>query len=397
MEIQNPLPIGRTPEVKFNSVPGKRLLYIDNIRWLMIVFVVIIHLNCTYGNVGRWYYQETGPSDIFSVVLFSMFGSMTQSYFMGFLFFIAGFFVPGSCDKKGCGRFIGERLIRLGIPTLVYMLFLHPLTMAIIFANRLSLDILSWYRQYLFSLEFIGASGPLWFALALLIFSVIYTLIRMIFPPSQPVKKGGKPTSLTHSRVIAIIAFISWVAFLIRLFQPIGTAVLNMQLCYFSQYIILFSLGIIAYRRDLLTHLPSQFGRFWFRLALYLGIPLWGLLMVFGRAATDWTPFTGGMHWQAMAYAIWESFFCIGVCLGLLVLFRDKYNTQGKLRRFFSENAFGVYVFHAPLLVYGTMLVRGMTIYPLIKMLLMTLVLLPVCFGFSYLLRRISFMKKLFS
>lgn len=56
--------------------------------------------------------------------------------------------------------------------------------------------------------------------------------------------------------------------------------------------------------------------------------------MVFGRAATDWTPFTGGMHWQAVAYAIWESFFCIGVCLGLLVLFRDKYNTQGKLSVF---------------------------------------------------------------
>jgi fucose 4-O-acetylase-like acetyltransferase len=181
MKIPNPLPIGRTLEVKLNSVPEKRLLYIDNIRWLMIVFVVMIHLNCTYGNVGRWYYQETGASDIFSVVFFGMFGSLTQSYFMGFLFFIAGFFVPGSYDKKGCGRFIGERLIMLGIPTLVYMLFLHPLTMAIIFANNhFSLDILCRYRQYLFSLEFIGAFGPLWFALALLIFSVIYAMVRTV-------------------------------------------------------------------------------------------------------------------------------------------------------------------------------------------------------------------------
>ncbi len=141
-------------------------------------------------------------------------------------------------------------------------------------------------------------------------------------------KNGEKPALITHSRVITVIVFMSLVAFLIRLLQPIGTAVLNMQLCYFSQYIILFSLGVITYRRDLLTHLPSRFGKFWFRLALYLGIPLWGLLMVFGRAVTEWTLFAGGIHWQAVAYAIWESFFCIGVCLGLLVLFHDKYNTN---------------------------------------------------------------------
>jgi glucan biosynthesis protein C len=111
----------------------------------------------------------------------------------------------------------------------------------------------------------------------------------------------------------------------------------------------------------------------------------------------DWTPFSGGFHWQAAAYAVWESFFCIGICLGLLVLFRDKYNAQSKVSRFLSENAFGVYVFHTPLLVGATMLVRGIVIYPLIKMILMTMAMLPVCFGFSYLIRKIPLMGKVFS
>jgi glucan biosynthesis protein C len=240
METQKTPGIARTSEVKIDSIPGKRLLFIDNIRWLMIVFVVLIHLNCTYGNTGMWYYQEASSSDIFSKSLFGMFGSLTQAYFMGLLFFIAGFFVPGSCDKKGNSRFIWDRLIRLGIPTLIFMSFLHPTTILIMFAfnHRLPPDLFSWYKEYFTSINFINGSGPLWFALALLIFSAIYVLLRLVFPKSKSVVNDKKPTLITHYRVLVVIAFISLFAFSIRLSQPIGTSFFNMQLCYFSQYII---------------------------------------------------------------------------------------------------------------------------------------------------------------
>lgn len=33
-----------------------RLLFIDNLRWLMIILVVIMHLNVTYSSLGSWYY-----------------------------------------------------------------------------------------------------------------------------------------------------------------------------------------------------------------------------------------------------------------------------------------------------------------------------------------------------
>lgn len=121
------------------------------------------------------------------------------------------------------------------------------------------------------------------------------------------------------------------------------------------------------------------------------------MIMLFGGSLENWAPYTGGFHWQAAAYAIWESFFCIGICLGLIVLFRDKYNTQGRLSYFLSKNAFGVYVFHTPIIVGATMLARGIVIYPIIKMILMSLILLPVCFGFSYLIRKLPLMKKIFS
>lgn len=400
MEIENTSTIVRTSEMKINHNPGTgtRLLYIDNLRWLMIIFVVLIHLNCTYGNIGRWYYLEQSPSDVFSQSFFGMFGSLTQAYFMGFLFFIAGYFVPGSYDKKGCGRFLWDQLIRLGIPALIYMVFLHPITIIIIaaFNHQIPADWFSVYQKYLTSIELIYGSGPLWFALALLIFSIFYGLGRFVFSNSKE-RNNQKPMTINHSRMAIIASLISLSTFLVRLVQPIGTAVFNMQLCYFSQYIILFSLGIIAYRHDLLINLPFKLGMFWFKLALWIGIPGWGLLMLFGGALTNWTPFAGGLYWQAAGYAIWESFFCVGVCLGLLVLFRDKYNIQGRLSWFLSENAFGVYVFHTPLMVGITMLVRGIVIYPVLKMLLASMIVLPVCFGFSYLIRKIPLLKKIFA
>jgi hypothetical protein len=346
-KVPNP---ARTSKLKISASSGKRLVFIDNIRWVMIALVVILHLACTYGKQGRWYYQEEGVIDDFSLSLFSMFASFTQAYFMGFLFFIAGFFTPGSCDKKGSGRFIWERFLRLGIPALVYMAVLHPLTILVMFVLNHSgpFDLVLSYKDYLTSANFLAGSGPLWFAIALLIFSTIYALLRLAFSKAKPMVFDGKPALITHSRVIAVIALISLCAFLIRLIQPIGTDFFNMQLCFFSQYVILFSLGIVAYRRNLLANLSSNFGRFWFKLALYLGTPFWGVIMFLGGASRDWTPFAGGFHWQAAAYAAWESFFCIGICLGLLVLFRDKYNIQDSLSRFLSENAFGVYVFHTP-------------------------------------------------
>jgi glucan biosynthesis protein C len=150
-------------------------------------------------------------------------------------------------------------------------------------------------------------------------------------------------------------------------------------------------------RRNLLSNISSELGEFWFRFGLGFGIPLWLVIMKFGGALNNWNAFTGGFRWQAAAYAIWESFCCISVCLGLLVLFRDKYNTQGRLSAFLAKNAFGVYVFHTPLLEGAAMIVRDIEVYPVIKMLLMSVIMLPVCFGFSYLFRKLPMMQKIFS
>jgi glucan biosynthesis protein C len=385
---------------KSDDTLEERLFFIDNIRWLMIVFVVLMHLNVTYSNMGLWYYKEPVKMDALSGVLFALYGCFTQAYFMGLLFFIAGYFVPGSFDRKGAGGFVHDRLIRLGIPTLFYMLLIHPITIIIIgfFNHNNPTNLTSWYIEYLTSFAFISSSGPLWFVLALLVFSILYAFLRQFSLIPAYIAKQDMPILLKNTWIIAVIALISIVAFLIRLVQPAGIPLFNtftgnfMQIGNFSSYIILFILGIIFYQGNLLMNLPYKLGRFWFKLALLLGAPLWFIIMITG-IKTNPAALFGEFHWQSAVYSTWESFFCVGVSLGLLAIFQKKYNKQGRVRKFLSENAFRVYVLHTPILVGITMMLSGIVLNPLVKMIMMTIIVLPICFGFSHLTRKVPLPK----
>lgn len=377
------------------------MLYIDNIRWLMIVFVVMIHAAVTYSGLGSWYYKEPSNLDIASFAIFGIYQSFTQAYSMGLLFFLAGYFVPGAFDKKGFGKFVIDRIVRLGIPTLIYMLFINTLIDYYILAFKWgTLQPGQAFRDYILSFDFLSGSGPMWFALALLIFTVAYAFIRLLMhsPDNPNEKKNGVVDGKLpgHMDVIGLGLLISICAFSIRLVQPIGTSVMNMQLCYFSQYVILFIVGIIAYRNNWLSRIPYSFGIAWFKICLIGGSIFWMAIIILGGGLSgDFTRYSGGLYWQSAAYALWESFFCVGICLGIIVIFRERFNKQGKFARFMSENYFSVYLFHAPILILTALAFRDYPWHPLAKFLIVSAIAVPICFLASHLvLRRVPLLKK---
>jgi len=372
-----------------NLTAKPRLYFIDNLRWLMIIFVVLMHVNVTYSMLGGWYYIEKAKLDVFQTIYFGIYGSFTQAYFMGFLFFIAGYFVPGSYDRKGFGTFSKERLIRLGIPTLLYMLVIHPLTIAILgHYQNWNLNIPLEYAKYVRTFDFIGSTGPLWFALALLIFSLVYAALRKSGVGNKP--ETQKTIAVNPKQILGVALFISVFTFLTRIVFPIGTNILNMQLCFFPQYIVLFILGIFFFRKNLLLNIPYKLGMNWFKYTLIFGMLAWMTIMVLGKAGEKGLEtFSGHFTWGSAAYSFWESFFCVGVCLGLIVWFRDKFNRQGTIGKFLSDNAFGVYVFHTPLLVFISMLMKDVVMYPFFKYLIVACIAIPLSFLASYVLRKI--------
>jgi glucan biosynthesis protein C len=372
-----------------------RLPFIDNLRWVMIMLVLSMHAAVTYSGHGSWYYNEQTHLGRGEELLFVTYQVFLQSFFMGLLFFVAGYFVPGAYDKKGPRRFLKDRAFRLGLPALLYMFILQPVTNYYAAHNwDTSQGFWHAYIRYITTGRFLSGNGPLWFCIALLFFCCCYTgwrLLRKKYPAAGP---HPFPRSLA---VIAFIALIAIATFLVRIPWPNGTSFYNMQFCYFSQYIAFFIAGTLAYRQSWLTTLPTSTGRRWGRIGLFGGLALWIALLAFGGALTGQAAtYGGGWHWQSLGMSVLESMAGVGLSLGCLTLFRSRFNSQGPRAAFFSANAFAVYVFHPPVLIVITRLMGGLPWEALLKFILATLLSIVVTYVLcAYVIRKIPLLKNI--
>jgi surface polysaccharide O-acyltransferase-like enzyme len=180
--------------------------------------------------------------------------------------------------------------------------------------------------------------------------------------------------------------------FAIRLWHPVGWSFspLNLQFPFFVQYIALFVVGLIAYRRNWLANLSDSTGKRWLIAGIALIMSFVPMAVVGGAMESD-EPFKGGLYWQAMAYALWESLVCVSMCIGLTYLFRRYANRQGQLAKFLSPNAYAAYIIHAPIITFTALALRNVDLYPLLKFGLAALIALPLCFVLSNLIRKLPY------
>ncbi len=367
-----------------------RLLFVDNLRTLMIVLVIMVHLSITYGGEGGWYYE--GQADTFSTVLLTWFNASCQSFFMGLLFLLSAYFTAGAYERKGPGKFAKDRLLRLGIPMLVFDWIGHPLTIyflgtAGIYGPHWSCR--NWWARYATSFH-IGR-GPLWFVEALLIFSFLFLLWQWLKPSG--LKNSTKPyRSPGNKKIIILALLLGVVSFIVRLWIPLGTNYepLNLQFPFFPQYIALFILGIHAYHHGWLMDIPRTMGRRWLAIGAVLilvGFPL--LFMTGGGLRGDLEPFKGGFHWQALALAMWEQATGLAMMVGLLVLFREHFNRHNRITAEAAAGSYTAYIIHTPVIVLFALIVRGVHLYPLLKFTLVVLIAVPLCFILAAGIRRL--------
>jgi surface polysaccharide O-acyltransferase-like enzyme len=94
-----------------------------------------------------------------------------------------------------------------------------------------------------------------------------------------------------------------------------------------------------------------------------------------------------------IVYPLWEAIFCCGMCIGLLVFFREVFHSQGALGKLLAENQYSAYFWHPLLIVPLQMAFLGVPLAPFPKFALVTLIGVPVVFLWSHLLRRPRFVR----
>jgi len=368
-----------------------RFAFLDNIRSLVIFLVIAMHSAVTYSGFGFWYYVEGSPEKllIWEFVFFGFLQSFIQAWTMGILFFISAFLAAKSLARHGAKKFIKERLFRLGVPLLIYQFLISPLMSFLTpgsnpMENHPEISLLKQYAFYVISLEWLGSTGPLWFVQVLLFFCIVYAMVKKLSPG------GVKLQNITKANVIIIVLLTGAIAFLIRLIFPVGTSFMNLQFSYFSSYIVMFILGIIAGENNLMENIANFKNIFWLKLSLIIGIPMWAFVMIFGGVLSGEMKINGGFYWQSFAYSFWESFTAIAFSLGLISFFRDKVNIENKFTALMRENAFGIYVFHAPILTAVSLGLRHWMLNPVPKFFIVMLLAFVICLLFSALIRKIK-------
>jgi glucan biosynthesis protein C len=374
------------PEIVSANVISKalqpRLFFVDNLRVFCIVLVLLVHLAITYGSpLGSWYYQE-GVLGMPTAAVYVVFPGLCQAFFMGLLFLLSGYFTPPAYDKKGGHNFLKDRLIRLGIPMIIFIGLIEPAVDYVVTQVNGTFhgSFLTYYSTYIFF-----GYGILWFILTLLFFAFAYAGWRRFQP--KPTKARPFPKDII---VVAFALLLGAVSFVIRLVFPMGyfSPLFSFQYAFFTQYIALFIVGLIAFRSNWLMTIPKETGKLWSKIALAL-LAIYLAIFIPTMLTGGLTSFLGGFHWQAAAYAFWEQLFGIAVMISLTVWFREKLNFQNGLMKALSDSSFTAYIIQVPVLVLLALSLQSIQLPLLAKFAIASPIGVSLCFLCAYLVRKI--------
>ena len=292
-----------------------RLYYLDNLKVCLTVLVIMHHAGQAYGNGGGWPYTPSNPAEFMPWIWH--FFSTNAAFFMGLYFFISGYFVPKSFDKQCTKLFVQKKLLRLGIP----LLFIGSIIS--IMTGKLEI-------------------AHMWFVESLLVFCLIYALIRLMASPIDKVC-NSKPTIIGLLIVALVMGigsyFIRQVSPQDHWIWPFGIIPLPMEPAHYLQYVMMFVLGILAYRFQWLDKMSNGVGF----TALLIGIAL-----AVGNYLRDGGPWDAFV-WQW--FGIYESLMCVFISFGLIWFFRQFVSTTSRFWQWCAAQSYGAYIFHLLLMI----------------------------------------------
>ena len=165
------------------------------------------------------------------------------------------------------------------------------------------------------------------------------------------------------------------------------------------QYVSLFVVGTLAYRGDWLRKLPTATGFVWLWIGMTAAVARYVIGYsddMTGTHFLDTFTASDGLSWRSLVGNGWEALICVGLCVGLLVLFREWFNKpQGKLLSAMAGAAYGACIIHLLIVMGAQAALHAAPLPPFIKFLLVTLVAAAISFGIAHLARQLPGAKRI--
>jgi len=354
--------------------PG-RLYFVDNLRVFVILATVVHHSANPYAGDPTWFYKPP-PGQVERLI--SPIQLLTPSYSMAILLIFSGYLLAGSFERRNFGKYLWQKFMHLGIPMCIGFFLYIPLLQYWYHYNYRPGGHISFWNYYWHIWHGIGGKpanwnwpgwpdrhlAHLWYIEHLFVYSLLYGLWRWLFHP-QPLLPNPIGRTPSHATIIAFASCIAVATWLTRIVYPMNHVealfgFLQVEVARYPIWLPYFFLGLFVYHRQWLTRLPARIGWPW--LAVGVGLAVFEYVYAQSGLLGGWGLFTGAGHAdggslapdalaESLVKSTWESFFCIGMVVGLIVLFRETFNFQGPLARLMSENAYAIHIFHTAVLV----------------------------------------------
>ncbi|CAJ0550217.1 Ff.00g101470.m01.CDS01 [Fusarium sp. VM40] len=355
--------------------PKGRKYWLDNLRVVMTTIVIINHTGAAYGGGGgnhRGSFAKTSP-------ILLPYVAFHYAYGLGQYFWLSGNLTAKSLSKGSWTEFVKSKLLRLGLPSLLYSVFLEPLQKIATGPGDLRENLKNYWRAVLDHKGWKApGGGTVWYTMTLLMFDLCAVLLTRCLRLFKA-KGAGSSEFLSVAKIYGHMCRWGWLVsagtrFLVSTKFPMGTGlpIIHVQPYFLPQHIYGYVLGYMAsvLGKSRMTSLYEKnsgpLGKLSLAKASAISLALIPVVMIPSflrdRKATkkeddgkDTSPPTqGGMQlsgWTADAalFALWNEFTFATVGPAFMSLWEHNYNKPGKQRLWSPRYAYAAYLLHSPI------------------------------------------------
>ena len=327
---------------------GERLVPLDNLKVVLIAAIIAMHAVLGYSTLEVWTYswlREVTLHPVVEAVLILLvlpFGLILMALF----FLVAGLLSVPSMQRKGPGPFARDRLVRLGVPFLVYVLLIQPVTVYAL-EHPLGGAPGSYWEEFLGD-EGVLDTGPLWFVGALLVYSLAY---------AAWVRFGGQrqapaPGRISARQLALVAVVVAPASFAIRLLWPYGSdaGLTDLNFWQWPACAAVFILGLMASRQGWVQAVPDHLrGRC--RAVTAVAAVAMAVLLATAGLSERFDDLLGGWNPWAAGFAALDAVLCVFGSVWLLAVAQHRLDRPLPHGRALGRSAYGAFILQTPVLI----------------------------------------------
>jgi surface polysaccharide O-acyltransferase-like enzyme len=350
--------------------------WIDNLRWVTVLLVLLYHVVYFYNNKGVFggiggFGDGPQYQDVIMYILYP--------WFMPLLFILAGISSRYSLEKHSPKQWFKSRTRKLLVPSTIGLFFLGAIVGW--FNTRIAgVDMLAEVPQPIkYFIWAISGTGPLWFIQDLWLLSILLLIVRKFDTKNKFYDFCGKAGVVS----LILIGVLFWLGHqtLIPKPNPEGAdGLLNLYKPIF--YAVPFLMGYFVFAHD---KVQEALGRSWVPLMISASVA--GIILIATSFGQDNTlpqylesPLNNIYGWL--------------MCLAMMGWFKARFDCTGKFAAYMTRSSYGIYIVHYLVIVsVGSFLKLDTQLNPVWIYVILTIAVFTLSPILNEIIRRIPFIR----